>query len=249
MNGQVAMSCKEFAPAIRDAALYGEHSQDAATGSGRLLRRALLAHLQECAPCRARYAEEQGKFASMDEGLSRIANTAPSSSFLPRVRAAIDHEQGLVAGATRRWISLRPARVAMAMAAGCVIAAALLAFHSRLPRDLERRTSDPLAIPGASSGQISEASPTLSTPAKIGAARRQVRLALRNAEPLGEPEILVSAAERAAFGNLVARPRQRQDLAVALESGHAVSTSAETSSKSLEIAELKVASLTPAEHE
>ena len=90
------MSCKQFRTAISDAAVGGQPLQSAGLLQGRPPQKAAATtddsvqqHLDACESCRAFYAAEQELFAAMDVGLSRVANSEPSVTFLPRVRAAI----------------------------------------------------------------------------------------------------------------------------------------------------------------
>jgi hypothetical protein len=259
------MSCKHY-----EAQLI-----EAGTGREATVRPALQAHLAACADCRSRYVAEQVLFASIDRELSLIANAEPSASFAPRMRAALQQARWSD-NTARKWFAWWPQAAAIT-AVCVVAAVVMLQFRAirRTAWPTAMSVVGPNdATPTPQSSAPTRAAPRAATP-NIGtsnvaspsvAASRVARtdrlaprtVAERSADEAFQAEILVPPDERDALASLIANLRRRQDDQVALaqpaivpSSGAAESASlaqpADVPGQPLEIAELKVDPLRPAE--
>src|SRR5882762_3163702 len=74
------MFCEAYNQSLMDAAASGELSP------------ALRRHLAECEACHTTFAQEQSLYAAIDTGLHGAANSEIPSTFLPRVRVALNNE-------------------------------------------------------------------------------------------------------------------------------------------------------------
>jgi hypothetical protein len=235
------MSCEQFKTAINDAAmafaeLQGPPFQMAvATGST-----GLLAHLQECAVCRERYDEEQRLCAAIDAGLSRLVNAEIHSSFLPRVRAAVEAEgSDARLRAPRGLLAWRP--VTAAAFGLCLVMFFATRFHLRGGSGAQSAIT--LAPARTAVSQI----PGLQPPARgidVKRYRASQRGGVRTAEPLQDfPDapVMVPPEEREALARFVAHLPGRRETAIATRAPE--TTTPELAEEPLGIADLKVAPL------
>ncbi len=239
------MSCKQFRTAISDAAMGGEQLQSAGLLQGHRPQKAATTtdnpvqqHLDVCESCRAFYAAEQELFAAMDAGLSRVANTQPSVSFLPQVRGAIAQEVSVVdAKLAKAWFAWWP--IAALAAAACLVLAVVVS--TRFP---SRPANNPVAVMVTPAVEVPSGG-TNSQPAMGGVhASRVPRRVLKEApkQPDGLPmaEVIVPPDEREALALFVSGLTQQQDSAIALTRPAAVAPVSDPGAEALEIAELKL---------
>jgi len=239
------MSCKQFRTAISDAAVGGQPLQSAGLLQGRPPQKAAATtddsvqqHLDACESCRAFYAAEQELFAAMDAGLSRVANSEPSVTFLPRVRAAIAQEVSVVeAKSATAWFAWWP--VAGLAAAACLVLAVVVS--TRFP---SRPANNPVAVMVTAAVEVPSGG-TDTQPAMGGVhASRVHRRVLKEApkQPDGLPmaEVIVPPDEREALALFVSGLPQQQDSAIALARPAAAAAGSDLGAEALEIAELKL---------
>lgn len=198
------MSCKAYRKALVDAA------------AGSAIEAAAQAHLAACQECAAALAGEQGLFAAVDAGVSRLVSSEPPPSLVPRVRESVAQERV----ASRRF------GLARAWAPAAAVVALILAAF--LPRIF-----DPSRAPEVRVVLVSTPKPSNSDTASAGthaarsiprdlnpvratsrARHANVLRAVRNAG--SEPEVLVSPTEKSALVRYAAVLRRRGDMAQAL---------------------------------
>jgi len=98
------MPCESYKAALVNAAASGAKPQGE-----------LRAHLDECAACRAAFAEEQSLFSSIDAGLRAAVTAEIPTSLLPRVRARLLEETP----SRNRWVlAWAPAAASVALIFG-----------------------------------------------------------------------------------------------------------------------------------
>ena len=224
------MSCEKYQAAISEAAAMQEASA--------MLER----HLNACASCQERYAEEQELLAAIDASVSRVVQADAGPSFLPGVRAAMEQER-TVRGESRSWSVFRPA---VALAAVCL---AFAIFERVQPRPETMSQSANVApvvtrtAPALEALQLQTLRPQVRRPAAI---RRAASAAIGSRQTYG-PEVIVPPDERIAFAKFVRGVGQRNQVAIALTRTAPVIPSAFEASEPLEIAELRIEPLSPGE--
>jgi predicted anti-sigma-YlaC factor YlaD len=190
------MLCEHYKDALIEAAAGG------ATPSGEL-----RAHLAECVPCRAAFAQEQSLFAGIDSSLHAAANAEVPPSLLPRVRARLDESTV----PNSRWVRslvLASASVAFALAV-------FLLAHTQHTAPEEVAKLGPGAVPTpAAPSKVTNPGKTSSDATKVTAVRVGHSHASRNsANPhfvaSSNPEVLVPPGTEAAF--LSSLPRLLKD--------------------------------------
>jgi hypothetical protein len=249
------MSCKHYEAQLIEA-----------VASAAPLGPALQAHLAACQSCRTQYAGEQALSAAIDSELSLAVNVAPNTSFLPRVLAAVEdaamHDESLADRTARIWLAFWP-QVA-AVTAICVVAA-LAATQLRSPgRDApspivvvaapSRAPQPPMLQADAVSGaRMPIARTKTSPPAPVESA--QIAGDRSASDAAFQAEILVPPDERDALARFSGNLYRPPDGAAAsagpvTAASRAPQTPAEpidVQPQPLEIAELKVDPLRPAE--
>ena len=244
------MSCEQFRTAISEAAGQERSPEKAA---------AATAHLDECASCREWYASEQELFSAIDSELSRVVNAEASASFLPRVRAAVGRES-VNHDAAHSWLVFWPATaVIVGIALFVIVLQRFQAQTQVAPRTTASASAKPSATSSATSSLTSETAVTKDSRqelpqqaiAEAGRKPRAVRRFTGNAEEhtgaAAKLEVLVPNDERLALARFIAELSQRHELEIALTKPAPAAPSVEVRSEPLQIAELKVAPLTPAE--
>ena len=188
-----------------------EHNKDAlieVVASGAAPQGELRVHLDECASCRAAFAEEQSLFAVIDSGLHASANAEVPSSLLSRLRVALD---GAVI-ARPRWSSHWLAFAGAALAAACMFAVSIWHNHYRIPSSntVAARPADEQVIPPRQ---------TLlsSTPSASGVSVPRPQLSVRNSASFNEevssapiPEVLVPRDQEVLLDRYVQELHQRK---------------------------------------
>lgn len=169
-----------------------EHYKDAlihVAAAGASPQAELRAHLDECASCRAAFAEQQSLFAVIDSGLHASANAEVPSTLLPRLRVALD--EAVIA--RPRWSSNWLAFAGAALAAAFAFAVGIWHDHSRIPstNTVAVRPADEQVIP-------SRQTLLSSTPSESGVSIPRPQLSVRNSASFKEaasstpmPEVLV----------------------------------------------------------
>jgi hypothetical protein len=140
----------------------------AAAASGIEPTPVLRAHLNDCASCRAQFAQEQSLFAAIDASLHFRANSEPPPSLLPRVRAQMD-EVALPS------LGRFPTQVALAVSTILAVALLISVDIARGPRVREM----PLAVARVATSVAPEAPPSARnvTPAEPHSSRLSNRRA------------------------------------------------------------------------
>jgi len=230
---------------------------------------ALQTHLAECACCRELYADEQKLFAAIDGEVFRAANADASPSFLPRVRAAIELEHS-TGSASRFWFALWPvAAVIAAVALFFVVFQRIPSQPQTAPRVMASASASATASATSratsSSTNFLANSETNSGTSQIAsepnaAGRETVDRSVRNLRSLSTlaktesrmegaqtPEVLVPPDERIALSRFVAALQRRHEMSIALTKPAPVAPPPDVSSAPLEIAELKLEPLSPAQ--
>jgi hypothetical protein len=260
------MSCKHYKAQLMESAAAREP-----------VRPALQAHLASCEVCRERYGGEQALFAAIDTELSLIANAEPTASFAPRMRDALQQEPPFDNTARERiaWWPRAAALAAVCVVAAMVMFQFRTIRRGAWPTSMpvvstndatrHRQSSAPThtapnaATPNVATSNVASASVAVRSVAR--AVRQAPRsVAERSAEDEAfQAEMLVPLDERDALARFIANLQRRQDDQVALSqpvivpSSGAASQSAtltqpaEVLAQPLEIAELKVDPLRPAE--
>jgi len=225
------MSCEKYQAAISEAAAMQEASA--------MLER----HLNACASCQERYAEEQELLAAIDASVSRVVQADAGPSFLPGVRAALEQER-TVRGEPRSWFAFRPA---VALAVGVCLALAIFERVQPRPETMSQSANVAPVVtrtaPALEALQLQTLRPQVRRPAAI---RRAASAAIGSRQTYG-PEVIVPPDERIAFAKFVRGVGQRNQVAIALTRTAPVIPSAFEASEPLEIAELRIEPLSPGE--
>lgn len=173
-----------------------EHYKDAlidVAASGAALQGELRAHLDECASCRAAFAEEQSLFSAIDSGLHASANTEIPPSLLPRVDARLDEH----AAVGRGWVTNR-----FVLVGAAAVVVALLTFRTvrrtnvelQPPETVANTSSFPSAVQSPQNTLSSVPSVKIDSSSQPRAAR--VASSVRSeavASRISMPEVLVSS--------------------------------------------------------
>ena len=195
------MPCKPYKDALIEAAASGAEPQGD-----------LLAHLAECAVCRAGFEQERSLFASIDAGLHLAANAEVPASLLPRARARLDVE----ATPQRGWNQLL-----VFAAASVALAFAIFLFarpqHSGPDNQAKQTPQIPVSVEPTTSGHDQNSVPSTQI-ASSDSNHPQPRGLSTLLHPVAssQPEVLVPADEREAFARFVASLGERREVAVAL---------------------------------
>ncbi len=225
------MSCEKYQAAISEAAAMQEASA------------ILEGHLNDCASCRERYAEEQELLAAIDASVSRVVQADAGPSFLPGVRAALEQER-TVRGESRSWFVFRPA---VALAVGVCLAFAIFErVHPRPETMSQSANVAPVVSRTAPAPEVLQQQ-TLRPQVRRPAAIRRAASAAIGPRQTRAPEVIVPPDERIAFANFVRGVGQRNQVAIALTRTAPVIPSAFEASEPLEIAELRIEPLSPGE--
>ena len=154
------MSCARYAPDLIEVALGG-----GATG-------AVVAHLEQCAACRAEVARLVGLQSRIDQDLSALLREEPSPAFLARARQRLDEWR------PEAWLRrLLPVAAALAVVALGV-------------RVLDRQNA-PTPEPSPQPARVEPPAPVEAKPDMASAAPRVPRRVRRPSVPPAEPEVLV----------------------------------------------------------
>lgn len=236
------MSCENYKTELRAAAAAG--LADAA------LAEHLAGHLDACVGCREWFASEQSLFSAIDAGVSRAVGQSPSAEFLPRVRAAIELEKsGRTLRVPNSWFTLWP--ISAAVAAACLALVFVGRFHSRSV--VQPQPAVAVASSGGPVAPLPVSQPAVEAgghrPAGV---RHTVVKSERASAGWADAEVLVSSDEREALVHFVAGLPARREMAIALARPAPFQPSFqpapdETAAGPLEIAELEVKPLIPAE--
>jgi hypothetical protein len=225
------MSCEKYQAAISEAAAMREVSA--------MLQR----HLNDCASCQARYAEEQELFAAMDASVSRVVNADAGPSFLSRVRAALEQESA-VRDESRSWfVVFRPA---VALAVGVCLAFAIFERVHPRPETMAQSANVESVASRTAAPEVSQQQ-TLRPQIRRPTAIPRAASADIGPRQTHEPEVIVPPDERIAFAKFVRGVGQRNQVAIALTQTAPVIPSTFKASEPLEIAELRIEPLSPEE--
>lgn len=192
------MPCKHYKDALIEVA-----------ASGAAAHAELLAHLAECASCRAAFDEEQSLFATIDSGLHAAANAEVPTSLIPRIRAWLDE----VAVAHPRWSAGWSALVAAATVA--VVLLLTMRVHHDNFDGLSARSAANLPVAPET---VPTQTPSIPSPRETGRLPRSPLVsAAKSAKPMKEgshalsPEILVPRDQEALLASYAqqwsSRPR------------------------------------------
>src|SRR5277367_645644 len=160
--------------------------------------RELRLHLDDCAYCRADFAEELQLLAAIDIGLGVAANAEVPASLLPRVRAQINEQRA----PSRSWI---PASVAMAAAVVVVAAAIFVRVRGRSSDEpvIQVNSSAPADLPVVN--QPTPSPDASRNPTSIPTKNRAIR-PVESAPPVERQEVavLLPAGQKRAMEALLA---------------------------------------------
>jgi hypothetical protein len=197
------MSCKAYKNALTEAAASGtEPFGD------------LQLHLRECPACRVRFTEARSLFSAIDKGMSSVANTQASPSFLPRVRSLVGQEGTPKFSWTTAW-----AATAVAGSIFAVLAFTLL-HGGKQPQQRTLQISkvhQPQSHKQADSqtiGQTKKNTTVSSVPVPRlpqHKANKSTRTSIRQ-----QPEVLVPATERESYLRFVSA-LQRPEMVLTLK--------------------------------
>ena len=227
-----------------------EHYKDAlidVAASGAALQGELRAHLDECASCRAAFAEEQSLFSAIDSGLHASANADVPSSLLPRVRAQLDE----VVVPRFRWLQL----LVFASAGVALVLVVFLMARTRHATPEEVAKQGPVVVP-APTLPAREINPERMS--SEGAQIPAVRVAHSHAAPSstiphsvasGNPEVLVSPDERESLARFVAMLNKGSNIGAALLEKEREKKDAPLGVSRLEITPMEIKPLEGAETE
>jgi predicted anti-sigma-YlaC factor YlaD len=230
------MLCEHYKDALIEAAAGG------ATPSGEL-----RAHLAECAPCRAAFAQEQSLFAGIDSSLHAAANAEVPTSFLAGVRARLDE----VMAPRFRWV--QPVVFASASAA--------LVFAIFLMVRPHRVTVENVAGQDTVVAPTPVAPQTNPHPAKVSSANMQIASSRGNLSHTAgnstnlhslassNPEVLVPPDEREGLAQLVATLNEHGGVAAALLAERPEKKDAFVTVGPLQISDMEIKPLQGAETE
>jgi hypothetical protein len=231
------MSCERYKTVIVEAAAAGEVGPP------------LRLHLEDCAACRAAFADEQSLFSAIDASLSQRMNASPSPQFLPRIRSAVDLENsGWSVRGSNVWFRWLP--IAGVAAAACLALIFSVRHHSMTQEQRQPTTSAVAQRPaeGQIRAQQVQPKPEAAVRAMAGSVRRPAKRELQpHANGIErKPEILVPSDERVALAQFVAGLFRRREVALALARPAPFEPQPETSPGGpLEIAKLEVPPLIP----
>lgn len=197
------MPCKHYKDALIEVAASGAAPQGE-----------LRAHLAECTSCREAFAEEESLFDTINSSLHATVNVEAASSFLPRVRVALNE----VAAPRLRW--LQP----LVFASASVVLVLVIVLMAR-PRHIgpeEVAKQSAVAVPALTAHPTdTNAEKASSMAAQLTAVRVAHSHPVRNSTKLhfaasSTPEVLVPPDEREAFARLVAVLNEHSDVASGL---------------------------------
>ena len=200
-------------------------------------------HLKACASCREFYGLQQILFRSLEDGLRAIANHPVPAAFLPRVQSGLEKAASEQHSRNPDW------RLAL-LAAAAVLALGLFAVWHRLEQ--------PAVLPGIAeqapmpTGHPSFAKPSLANPPSSAPSRPHERRKTPKAfvpSHDSSPEVIVLTEERLAFAKFVAQLPQERDVALALTNPAPPARDIPVEVALLEIKQLHLPPLEPAEVE
>jgi hypothetical protein len=179
------MPCESYKAALVDAAASGAEPQGE-----------LRAHLDECAACRAAFAEEQSLFSSIDTGLRAAVSAEIPTSLLPRVRARLLDE----APSRNRWIlAWAPAAVSVALIIGFLFLRGVRHDVRNLPIESNQVVR---SLPPVESSVPRSGNPPTQLALNASPVRHQPRQANPSRE-LKEPRALVPAEQPEVIARLL----------------------------------------------
>ncbi len=200
-------------------------------------------HLEACASCREFYGSQHILFRSLEDGLRAIANQPMPAAFLPRVQSRLEKVASESHSSDPGW------RFAL-IAAAAVLALGLIAIWHRFEQ--------PAVVPGIAkrvpmeAGHPSFVKPSLTNPPSPAPSRAYHQRKTPNAflpSHDSPPEVIVLAEERLAFASFVAQLPQERDVALALTNPAPPAHDMPVEVALLEIRQLHLPSLEPAEVE
>jgi hypothetical protein len=152
----------------------------------------LRSHLQACSACRSAFENERSLFASIDSALRSSANTEVPSSFIPSVRARVQHESSAAP-------AMAPVSDRLLWVSGLAVAATILFTFSLINHRVKSSpTEEPFVTQQPRSPLIPQTTPTshdLSSHPAPGKslASKPVIAQLKHSTQIhtAEPEILV----------------------------------------------------------
>jgi hypothetical protein len=171
------MSCRRYKDRLIEAAAQGAFDSE------------LQVHLQSCGACMETYQRELELFVAIDGGLRTSAGEEIPASFMPRVRAQLNHEERPVAK------KLSPVMIgALAMAAAAIV----LVVHDGRRTILEPEQRNPsvaqIQTQIAGNGSATTAAVQVAAPEVVGAAVHNGRRR-KGAVPVGSRQTGNTATE------------------------------------------------------
>ena len=195
------MPCEHYKDALIEAAASG------AAPSGQL-----RPHLDECASCRADFAEEQSLFAAIDSGLRIKANTEAPVTLLPRVRARLDE----AITTQPRW--MHPLVLVSSGVALALLLVLVIEPHRSVPDNVAKQTPAAPTPVASTMGTHKDISPSnfQITSSAVNHSHAPRNSTLVHSVASSNPEVLVPPDEREALARFVAVINHRGNLAAAL---------------------------------